>query len=309
MRRTPRDQAVSLMKSATQKAVRRNKPESAVACVRLMGSLDPIGAARRMAVIALEDAILHPDYDLLLSPGPIAEKLDAMVRIAWASAICPVRDAWPEINPDMDAARAKGFDNGDVFRLAVDRIPNAAHKALVLSLLRRSSSGGIPWDVTLLYQYAQIWTWRFLHHKGKDVLRFVPRGGPRWKDVEPARDCIPESVDHHCSSILWKLQGSGAVLNVVKKEYPREEVKEVLKQTIWTLRAGVNFKPTIQTKKPMVYLRDLKRYRDRWGADVQERFTRIYKVIEPMADDYSVYWRKKVFTTPATRQEDFKFPD
>ena len=75
MRRTPRDQAISLMKSATQKAVRRNKPESAVACVRLMGSLDPIGAARRMAVIALEDAILHPDYDLLLTPGPIAEKL------------------------------------------------------------------------------------------------------------------------------------------------------------------------------------------------------------------------------------------
>lgn len=152
----------SVLKSAVQKCVRRCMPEHAVMCAAHLLDVSVREFARRMIVICIEDAILHPGVPLL-AWAMLAESKGyhvppslaaALLQMVYEMAACRTYDAAPVL---------AAADAGAPPPAAPDvRHMSDADAALVRSLLVRAEFGGMGGDVRMLREAARIWTERFL---------------------------------------------------------------------------------------------------------------------------------------------------
>ena len=163
-------------KSAIQKSVRRGKVMNAVkATSYFMGAL-PEDGLRRLPIVCIEDAVLHPSLPLIVwfmaahSKGWFIppEARGAAVRFIAEVAACPYKDR------DLVAAIEKeeeDLSRRDTASGAADPLCNLAvatrdlsneSACHVLALLVRAKFGGLRGDVGMLRGAAKAWRRRFL---------------------------------------------------------------------------------------------------------------------------------------------------
>jgi hypothetical protein len=256
-------QNVPVLKSMLQKAVRRGRSSSAVALCGLLRRIAPDELLRRLPVIAIEDALLHPGLPVLVwlmvasSKGyRVPSTLWVVVaRVVEELALCSHRDFCPPTSAPCT------FD--DLFDSEVN-----ASSCLVSSLLVRASYGGMPGDVSMLRNYAGLWRLRlgsagqpsseststapphpFLHvdyltslsTSGEWGARLVSTfsGSPTGAidaSVSIGRDdLLSEGFDFHCDPHMTQ---------AVLRRCPAAGLAEGdLREAVWLFRSGVNLRP------------------------------------------------------------------
>ncbi|KAG1656684.1 hypothetical protein FOA52_007254 [Chlamydomonas sp. UWO 241] len=155
--------SMGLLKSALQKAVRRGQGPAAVRLLLHMLKEDPDELLRRLSVIAIEDAMLHPDLPLVVWLMAATAKgyaigrslASVLLRFVYQLARCPVRDVMPD--PRARPGKAMGC-LGDV---DAESGLGSAESALLKALLVRAAYGGMACDVAMLRNAAAYWGARF----------------------------------------------------------------------------------------------------------------------------------------------------
>lgn len=166
----------SVLKSAIQKAIRRGKCGAAARCTHELLNINPPEALRRLLVISVEDATLHPSTPLITwfmlaqakgyCLGPEAKA--AVVRFAAELAACDVKDTLEEVMDDENNStnpESPTFSNAFRNLGAACADLTEEHGALVISLAIRGHFGGMRCDVDMLRTAASTWRSRFLVDK------------------------------------------------------------------------------------------------------------------------------------------------
>ena len=228
-----------VLKSAVQKAVRRGACGPARRCALALLHAQPAECLRRLAVIAVEDATVHPATPLLVwfmaaqSKGYLlgAAARDAVARVAAELAACDVKDALgdPDPSPEPSASpgsQKKKSDADPLRNLGAARAGlSDEHGALVCALLMRARFGGMRSDVEMLRAAAGRWRRRLLaepwdwteglHVTFARAAEKAERARAAEGDEKTAsltrRDVPLAAVDFHVSPVLERLLELDAV--------------------------------------------------------------------------------------------------
>lgn len=244
----------SLLKSALQKCVRRGRPGPAVrVAVTLMLKTSLFELLRRLTVIFLEDAILYPQFDvlvwLLAATGkgytPSRDDVIFVLRAVYSAANVRVKD----MGATCDAHTAsQSADNERAVRL-------------VESLRVRVCYGGMGGDVAMFRDGAFRWGERFdrdaeqwllaldaayaAADAGFDGAAAVGAVGER--QILRVGDVAFAAVDFHCSTISDEIAREilGGVAPGVLERFGVggfDGVKGGVEKLMWLFRSSVNSK-------------------------------------------------------------------
>jgi hypothetical protein len=288
---------VSLLKSAIQKNVRRGRVKEAVKCTKSALESDLHNTLRRLPVIVLEDALLHPEMDFLVHMIKNSSNNDYQLTEKHAQKICEIiaqsaatnkRDEFLFVNQDAQEA-----DNWHTYEEGMDH----KEKSLVKSLAYRGSIGGLQFDVRLFKEMANAWAMRFASAKW-DIEK-VKSFFPEVIDFEytelgyAQREDIPiEAVDFHCSPLVHILLRKDYVIEKLNEHYPEWGNKDALTKVIWTMRAGVNTKTQIHLEEPVDWM-DCKYKEDPCGDEHRHKLEDIMQTVKEEADSIANWFLDK----------------
>jgi hypothetical protein len=283
----------SLLKSAIQKAIRRNDVDKAVVCSKALIEKDEMDFVRRLAVIVLEDVILHPKYseliDIIKRISPKGsfltdEEKDLLINIVADLADTDYRDDFIHVNEDCK----KEYTFNKIGEKEME---------LIAAIRYRSVIGGMKGDMELLSKMANCWGYRFNNGGWKiDDLNkyFTKQHNFQFKTIKKvkAKDIMIEAVDFHCSPVLNILLKKPNVVLMVETEFPKDDVGERLKDIVWTKRSSISGKTQINIGRPMNGFLD---YPHKvFTEEVIEKYNRIYDKIKDELDRISVWYLSKV---------------
>jgi len=294
--------SISLLKSALQKAVRRNKTEKAVRVAKSLLEEDEMQFLRRWMVIILEDGLLHYNYDRLKEMVKKISKKGNRLTIEEKNLIINQvaevaksewRDNWVDENEgewnnqeEKEAAEYVKEHFQDIFKLP------KKEQELVLAVKFRASIGGMKGDIVMLNHYFNIWAKRFLKKEwnAERLRKYFPTFQLEYERIERAtvRDILIEAVDFHCSPLLPILMRKPEVKKICRQEYPKEDVEETLKWVIWAQRSSVDVKKEIGTGKVREW------YGRGWGKDrEEEKDKRIFNYLKSEIDSIGQWFLRK----------------
>ncbi len=286
----------SILKTNSQKAVRGGDVDKAIRSIKSAIELDAKNVSRRLPVIVMEDAFLHPNLDKLI---------DFIRRAQRKSYVLTREDGELVINAIADVAHLPFRDEfmvghsltqkAEKLSLNKDLEPlKAPEQALVNALRYRSRIGGLSFDVQLFSKTADIWEWRF-RKGGWSVKKlegiYKKRHAYKYDEVPHAKksDILLQSVDFHVSQILEYLKSKPDIVAEVKKQYPNLNPEYVLQEMVWKMRAGINIKPQLTSKKPLDWFTTPTGYGGDYflGEEHRKKMTAIYKVAKEECDSYA----------------------
>lgn len=276
----------SLLKSAIQKSVRRGDVDKAVRAAKSLIQLNEVDALRRLMIIPIEDCILPPDYD----------KYAAMLMKVSAKGSVPLTEVEKTLALSIIADIAKcewrdldvGNPNDEGKDYAMRPVQGNKENDLVNALLYRARAGGSRWDIPMLNQMARVWNKRFAEKTWdiEKLKQYFTGNVIEWKDVPyaTADDIMLETVDFHCSGILYILLKIDWIKELLRKEIPFNrrdwlggDVSDhnLLEQIVWCCRSSINYKKNIwETQvgkdQPVSWL---------WADDVPKGMWPVYKHI------------------------------
>ena len=246
----------SLLKSAIQKSVRRGDVDKAVRAAKSLIQLNEVDALRRLMIIPIEDCILPPDYD----------KYAAMLAKVSAKGSVPLTETEKTMALSLiaDVARCEwrdldvGNPDDEGKEYAMRPVQGNKEIDLVNALLYRARAGGSRWDIPMLNQMARVWNKRFAE-KTWDIEKlksYFTGEVIEWNDVEYATvdDIMLETVDFHCSGILYTLLKIDWIKDLLRKEIPFNKRNwlgsdmsyvNLLEQIMWTTRSSINYKKNV----------------------------------------------------------------
>lgn len=237
----------SLYKSIVQKNVRRCRPMQAVRSAFAHMQLDFVDFVRRLPIVVLEDALLHPKFD---------EIVWIMKRASRKSYIPTDNDINLLLNVVYDIAKVEWRDvlKTNVFKSMPETVDLPSKKAcsLINAILLRSRYGGMQGDVSLLKHFASVWYNRFSEdtdlwlNKIDDLYKFPEDKPIVYTEIEPMQktDVLLEAVDFHCSPILNIMKSKSEYQEIAMNEFGIE-AEELLKSVIWIYRSSINHKKDI----------------------------------------------------------------
>jgi len=153
--------SIPVLKSMIQKSIRRQRPQQATMLAMELSDKSWSDLLRRIPIIMLEDAALHPDLPLLVwlmvadSKNFVVSSTiaDRVMSIVFELAACPWRDKAAvqndknmELSINKDTAlRGLGLQN----------------QTIIKSMLLRAKYGGMMCDVIMMKNFASLWMCRF----------------------------------------------------------------------------------------------------------------------------------------------------
>lgn len=233
----------SLLKSLLQKNVRLCRPESAVRVAKELILLSFNEFIRRISVIMIEDAILHPGLPMIMwltmahSKGFIPTNYHINLCLNIVHELSAVE--WREVLGSNDEQLPSGS-----FHIAELKHLQPVEATLIKSILARAAFGGMKGDILMLCKVSHLWLHRFSSYNvssppllpeltvqqlnGLPYLdpSICPSSCSNWfrfltnafKKATPARsydfvsvgpvtkdDLVLSAVDHHCSPIVDQL--------------------------------------------------------------------------------------------------------
>ena len=222
---------ISLLKSALQKAVRRQNVDLAVNIAYQLINLDFNELIRRLAIIVLEDNSLNYDYISIIwfmassaTKNLILTKSNIKWILGYVAAITKNNYKFNyDKKENIDNVK---FINNDIFKTYND---------LLLSLLLRKSFGGMNGDIRMLNFYLDYYYNKFknmsLCDKFNELNLIVEPICTKMKIID-VLDFNLEAVDFHCNNPL---------VENIKKNYD-EFSNEDIKLSIWYCSSGINFR-------------------------------------------------------------------
>jgi len=234
---------IGLIRSALQKCIRLCRAGPALRVAKFMIRHATADFLRRLPIIMIEDAMLHPRLPLIVwwvmaySKGAPMTDQDAQVilKVAYDLAAISKRDSdCLEVQNSLPSP----------FVSFPDPLSTAStEQLLVRSLLLRAAYGGKPWDVDILKTAAIRWNERF-----SSGARFTSDWIREISTVETTRilslnqigsirhgDIPLSAVDFHCTGIV------PAVLSQAELHISREEVEDMM----WRFRSSLSNKSPI----------------------------------------------------------------
>ena len=198
----------SVLKSSLQKAVRRGMSIQAVRIGAELWRASPTEAIRRLMVIIVEDAAVHPAYPALawlmfacasknnpFVPGGAHAAL--YLGIIWDTSRCPWKDTntLPTTATSSASSAAAAGSPSPV---------SAACGAIVRSLAARAAFGGMGGDVLMLNKSSRVWHARF-----ESKLDAVTLRGRSWTWLEAICTLhgVSASGDNPASYVVQPLPG------------------------------------------------------------------------------------------------------
>jgi hypothetical protein len=286
----------SILKSAIQKAVRRGDVDKALACTKSLIDKDPKGCLRRLMIIILEDALLHPDYaklavltDRARQKGMELTEADKTLVLTIVADItrCEWRD-FEKDNPDY----AEGYK---IAKLGDEEL------ALINAINYRVRIGGWKDDMEMMRKFARIWAKRFAEGTWDiDKLRSYFTGETvEYADVPYAgiADIPIEAADFHVFSVGKILLKKSYVTEMIRKAMPPEKRdwakpwvsdEDILYKVCWCLRSGVSYKKVLWTGERVNWLEADKIPQEYWLD-----FRTIYGRIEGELDSIGRWFLNK----------------
>lgn len=259
----------SLTQSLLQKSVRRSQGMISAKAMKEMLIQDENKTLRRMLIVVLEDAFLHPNYGILgtmyqqgvghkrkLTP----EEKDMLVQMAFDIGSVNFRDVWvDEDSKFMDNEEVKiGLEN------RVDNLPKLAklpekEQEIIEAIRYRAFAGGMMGDRVMMWNYYCLWLNRFAsgewtYNKLKAMWRMSEI---TFDSVEGLKreDILPEAADFHCCPLLKILMRKDYVNKLldeydpalINAEYQTRE--DALGDVLWRQHSSFNNKIEIDSGK------------------------------------------------------------
>tara|TARA_Y100000589_G_C27128589_1_gene619597 strand:+ start:285 stop:1319 length:1035 start_codon:yes stop_codon:yes gene_type:complete len=222
---------ISLLKSALQKAVRRQNVDLAVNIALQLINLDFIEFIRRLAIIIIEDVSLNYDYISIIwfmcasaTKNLILTKNNIKWILGYVAAI--TKNNYKFKYQKKDNIDNVKFINNDIFK---------THNDILLSLFLRKSYGGMDGDKRMLNFYLDYYYNKFKKMTLCDnfnELNLIVETLSTKMEIIDVLDFPLEAVDFHCDFRLLK--------NIKKNfdEFSEEDVK----LSIWYCSSGINFR-------------------------------------------------------------------
>lgn len=289
----------SVWQSNLQKAVRRCNPELAVISAREMMLIDPFKLCRRLFVIVVEDAFVHPGLIVLVDLIKKYQRInyvtdemekDVLMGIAWDAANVRWREDW-----DMRHKERQALDRSS------ELDPESLEARIVGAIKYRSVIGGMKGDIRLLETFARVWSSRFasgewtadklltdVYDKYKELSNKKVRAGTK-------ADIMPEAIDFHCWPPMLKiLLKKEYIVNAVAQEYPGEDIELRLRNIIWRCRSSFSDKIAWTTGAKVEWLTYFDKETYNYTEDDLIKYKRIYSQIERDVEGLSGWYLKKM---------------
>jgi hypothetical protein len=260
----------SVIKSALQKAVRLGRAPCALRIIFHLVKDSHQEAIRRLPIIVLEDAILHPSFPFLVwlmaanAKGyrPSKDHISELLRITHEVASIKVRDFLPPTT---------AFNSPTTLSLSeIDNLDLGEEESnLVRSILLRASFGGMEGDVKMLKGYVSYWTARFQGRCDPPPTSTLPSSpSPSWLaylkgifsslpapppqlispcTIGPLRlgDVPLSSIDFHVSNVIDKMMEDQRVISkareITRGCWGEEgDAEACLRSAMWLFRSSLN---------------------------------------------------------------------
>lgn len=230
---------LGLLKSGLQKAVRRNETEKAMYIAWQLLCQEPKQFLKRFAIIVMEDAILHPDYPMLvwimishLQSWNLTEfQVEFLLKMVYEVASCNYRDKYYHYKEEVD--------------IDVEEMDE-----YIMSFYLRIKKEGMKGDMEMLKSQMIIWKDRFTKDR-TNWMEFIKSAYKIDVDFNLIKELmnkrpflqekhyILEGIDFHCYPILID-----KCYDLIKKEN-NEITKDDIKKSVWFHKSGVSFKKFI----------------------------------------------------------------
>lgn len=301
---------VPVLKSMLQKAVRRQEGGRAKGLAALMLRVSADDLLRRLPIIMIEDATLHPALPVLVwltaasSKGylPSAAMRSTVLAVVAELARCKYRDAVPSTSAPLPQVRFRDLED----------CSDGAARTLIASLLVRASYGGTSGDLAMLRSMCGLWRSRLTGMDTAPQLSYPSTSphpylaGSFVADLEASpwsaavlachymvgdesegkgsvgngvESCLlKEGIDFHCD---------GNLLRHVSRHLSEHHDSEEVKEAIWLFRSSVNHRPPL----PAASVRETIDAQRRADVTAKFRLRRLWARICPAVEEYS---RRKV---------------
>jgi len=242
---------ISLLKSQLQKCVRRQLTQKAMRTARLLMTCDFSLFVRRLAIIMLEDVMLHDSLPALvwltaaLSKGFRATHAIQTWLLSIVHYLCEERrEAYWSQSISNDTTQLAPARLKEAYRAAVER---EAGRDMLLSLLFRRSYGGMPGDMAMLMSFVSLLL--SSEEAPQQHIASTPLVALALENVPPLRQEETElcAVDFHCYPQM---------LMMLKRENPSLEEKSI-RAAIWHHNSKFNSRVQVnqQEREKMEALR------------------------------------------------------
>jgi len=260
--------SVSLLKSNLQKAVRERDVEKAIRSAKSLMNMDLLQFLRRLPIIIIEDAILHPKMVEIIE---ILKKVsknkfyqlsedekDLLINIVAEVAEIDIVDIW--VDEEM-AKELKQFEDENIEKLSQ---LNDDERNLILALKYRASIGGMKGDIEMLTNYSRLWFKRFLTKEWsvEKLASLYKSQNLKFNEVKEADkdDIILRAIDIHCSPLTKILLKKDEVKGLMLKTFPnyQGDWEQKLKEILWRNLIGINKKKVIGSNQYRSWYKILK---------------------------------------------------
>ena len=222
---------ISLLKSALQKAVRRQNVDLAVNIAYQLINLDFNEFIRRLAIIIIEDVSLNYDYITIIwfmAASSTKNLILTKNNVKWLLGyIKAITENNYKFNYDKkENVNNLKFVNNDIFK---------THNDILLSLFLKKSFGGMNGDKKMLNFYIDYYYNKFKNMSISDnfnELNLIVESVSTKMKIIDVLDFPLEGVDFHCDV---------GMLKNIKKNFD-EFSEEDVKLSIWYCSSGINFR-------------------------------------------------------------------
>lgn len=292
---------VSLLKSATQKAIRRGDIGRALRSAKSWLHKKPNDFFRRLPIMILEDAILHPDFRKAVElAGHSARKAFVVTKEIEHFALTIIEQlAKIEVRDYSFVAYNNGFKSINIVPYVDWKELKKPARETVMAIKWREKMSGMKDDMNMLSFLTRIWAHRFKEKiftmsKLKALYDKIPtrKSYASIPTTLTVNDILLEAVDYHASPMVDILANKRYVRNLVERHYPNDVItlEERLESIIWRMRSGINYKKDIFSGEPIDWLKEP--FNRTPNAD-RERYDSIYASLEPEINNISLWFLEK----------------
>jgi len=291
----------SLLKSATQKAIRRGDVGRSLLPAKLWLHKKPNDFFRRLPIIILEDAILHPDFRKVVELSSQSARKGFTVTKEMEHFALTIIEQLAKIDiRDYDFI---SFNHG---YKSINIVPyvewddiGKQERETVKAILWRLKMGGLKDDIRMSSFLIRIWSHRFKEkiitlRKLKSIYGKI-KTKKSYDDIPlklTVNDIMLEAVDFHVMNLTTILMNKRYVVNLINRYYPDDVMttEERLRSIVWKMRSGINYKKDYFTGKPIDWFEYP--FNNTPNAD-RQRYETIYSALEPEINNIAIWFLEK----------------
>ncbi|KAK3279238.1 hypothetical protein CYMTET_12866 [Cymbomonas tetramitiformis] len=251
--------SASLLKSALQKNVRLCRVPAAVRSALHLLAVDPQEALRRLAIIVLEDATLHPSFPVITWLTAAYAKgyrlsgvhLAAVLQLVHEIAVVGWRDPLASASTS-DSSPATTF--ADVDAEGKEQIQQLeCVRARAVGGIGGDSASGLAENGSSSSEWFQFIEKLYAPHAvaSREILRSDLSALQLMQALLPLQqtDVPLSAVDFHCTNICDDLVSTTPIKSALEAAFPISEGEEKFRQAMWVFRSSLNKKMALDACK------------------------------------------------------------